>query len=1261
MQLETKSLRKTINKAFLKETVDRSTFNHFKAELGQLLANIKSAEKKEEHEEHFKNLLVPFLNEVGFNDYYINTSVRIDLAIHTDGKVKDPIGVMLEVKRPSNKNEMITEEDFNRKAMYEAVLYYLEQRIEEENEDLKHIVITDTLNWFVFDAQEFERCYFRPSTLKKVYNSWKTDQKVSSNNDFMYDKIADFIDSQDTTVRGLHLNLQSFQELLKAKEDSDQEKKLIPLFKFFSPTQLLKEPFANDSNTLNREFYKELLYILGLEETTKSNTRYIERASEDERHPGSFIENTIRILDTEDHLSTVREPKVKYGSERDEQLFNVALELSIIWMNRVLFLKLLEAQLFRYHRQDKKFKFLKSKTIDDYDELNKLFFQVLARRESDRTDDINEKFGHIPYLNSSLFDPSSLEHQSVFISNLDDKKTLPVYSRSVLKDRRGDEINTLEYLFEFLDAYDFAAEGGEEIQEERKTLINASVLGLIFEKINGYKDGSFFTPGFITEYMARETLRKAISDKFAQHWDAEDLSFEDIYNRIGRGETDIEKANKIVNSITICDPAVGSGHFLVSCLNELLAIKSDLGILTDREGKLLRDVNVEVENDELIVTYSDEELFEYDVGHTWHGNHLASRSISTNRQRIQKALFHEKRHIIENCLFGVDINPNSVKICRLRLWIELLKNTYYTERSDHRELEVLPNIDINIKTGNSLVSRFDLDSDLSSVFKDSDHSLQDYKEAVHSYKQTGDRSEKKRLQSFIENIKDEYSTTLLNNDPIYEKLSKQRGRLELMQNADLFGEKKFTKKDIKKQEKKVKKIEKEIEDQESGVFYNQAFEWRFEFPEVLNEVGQFTGFDVVIGNPPYVRQELLKEIKPYLKDNYRVYNGYADLYQYFYEQSHKLLVENGIFSMITSNKYMRTNYGKPLRDFLSDKHLISIIDFGELPVFEEASTFPCIIIDKNREVDSQTFRFSQVKELQPNSFFEYIDTITENLDERSLSGKNWSLAPPEEMDILDRMNEVGNNLEKYLGSEIKRGILTGYNKAFIIDEEKRNELISEDPNSEEIINPFISGDDVRFYRIDFKNTYLITTKIGVPIEKYPAVKAHLDKHKKRLKKRYDQGDHYWELRACGYYDQIEKPKIIFPEIAKESRFTFDPDGIYINKTIFMIPSDDKYLLGLLNSKLIWFYLTRVCSSLGDPDAGGRLNLQRIYVSKVPIVEPEDKSYKKKIEAEVDKILAAKSESSSADTSEHEEEINQLVYDLYNINSNELSIVERIVE
>lgn len=1171
MHLETRTLRKTINKAYLKETVDRSSFNSFKGELAKLLNGIENAREQGEREEHFKNLLSPFLNEVGFEDYYINTSGSIDLAIHMGDKVKDPVGVLMEMKRPSNKAEMITEESINRKAMHEAVLYYLEQRIDHDNSDLKHIIVSDLQNWFVFDAQEFERCFYRPSTLKKTYKSWKEDQKVSGNKDFMYGQIADFISEQDSTLRGLHVELPAYEKYLDAKVESDPEKKLIPLFKFFTPIHLLKEPFANDSNTLNREFYRELLYILGLEEVEEKNTRFIRRASGENRMSGSLMENSIRILDAEDHVSHLNGSS-DYGSDRVDRLFNVALELSITWMNRILFLKLLEAQLYRYHRQDKKFKFLDYRTIDEFDELNKLFFQVLARRPDDRTEDVNEKFGHIPYLNSSLFDPTWLEHRTIRISNLDDKSTIPVYNRSVLEEKRGEEINTLQYLFGFLDAYDFTAERGEEIKKERKTLINASVLGLIFEKINGYKDGSFFTPGFITEYMARETLRKAVTDKFEDHLDEEDLSFTDIYNSIGNKQEDIRKANEIVDSIKICDPAVGSGHFLVSCLNELLAIKSDLGILRDTDGKLFRHVNVQIENDDLIVSWVDEELFEYDVNHTWQGNKLTQRKIAPERQRIQKALFHEKRRIIENCLFGVDINPNSVKICRLRLWIELLKNAYYTERSDYQELEVFPNIDINIKTGNSLVSRFDLDSDLSDVFKDSDHSLEDYKEAVRSYKETGDREEKQQLQELIDDIKEEYTTILYNNRPINKKLSKARGRLELMQDPDLFGEKQFTKKEIKKQEKKVKKLEKQKEEEESGVFYNQAFEWRFEFPEVLDEEGGFRGFDVVIGNPPYIRQEQLKDLKDYFKKYYSVYHGSADIYAYFIEKGMQTLKEGGEFHYIVSNKWLKTNYGRALRSLIQQYQIDSLIDFGDLQIFEEATTYPCLI-QLRKTAPVYNFDAVEVESLKEKDLKFVFKRDGFKVDQNLFEKTGWTIIRKEEQKLLDNLIQQGTQFKEIVGEEIYRGVLSGYDEAFVIEQDTKNRLINEHKRSSDIIKPYLRGKDVQRYESPNANKYLIFTRRGVEIDKYPAIKSYLQRFKKRLKpkpKNYEgsewpgrkSGSYKWyEIQdAVEYYEKFEEPKILYQKFQVYPQFTLDYNGHYCNSSTWFISADNKQLL-----------------------------------------------------------------------------------------------------
>lgn len=1266
MNFEARTVRKAINKAFLKEPVERGAFDQFKEALEKLLNEIDQANEASEREEHFKNLLPPFFKTVGFKDYKINTSSNVDLAIYTGGKTKDPLGVMMEVKRPSNKSEMISSDRLNRKAMHEAVLYYLEQRIDENNSDLKHVILTDMTHWYIFDAQEFERCFYRPSTMRKAYKEWKKNRKVSSNTDFMYNEIASFISESDASISGISLPLEPIRKLLKGDMGSEYEKRLIALYKFFSPIHLLKEPFANDSNSLNKEFYRELLYILGLEETKEGSTRYIRRTEEKNRQSGSLIENTIRILDAEDHLSTLKQARSNYGADRQEQLFSVAMELGITWMNRILFLKLLEAQLFRYHRKVHYFKFLNYEIIDSLDELNKLFFQVLARKKNDRSEDVNEKFGHIPYLNSSLFDVSDLEHQTTRISGLDDHAEMPVYSKSVLSNERGNKLNTLDYLFRFLEAYDFSAEGSEEIRDESKSLINASVLGLIFEKINGYKDGSFYTPGFITEYMARETLQNTVVDAFNQEYDWSVEQFGDLYNQIHRKELPLEEANSVINNLKICDPAVGSGHFLVSCLNELIAMKSELGILCDSDGKILRSLNVTTENDELILSWEDEKLFEYDVNHTWTGKQLTKRSVTSENQRIQKALFHEKRHIIENCLFGVDINHNSVKICRLRLWIELLKRAYYTERSDHLELEVLPNIDINIKQGNSLVSRFELDSDLSSVFKNSEHSLDDYKEAVRNYKHTGDRTEKARLQTLIDDIKSEYTTTLTNIRPINKKISKARGRLEIMQSDDLFGEVKFTKKQVAEQEKKLKKLEEQKADEESGAFYNQAFEWRFEFPEVLDGEGRFTGFDVVIGNPPYVRQEQFKELKPYLKNRYTVYQGTADLYSYFIELGMNLLAEGGHFQYIVANKWMRANYGQPLREWLQQEiNIDAIYDFGDLPVFEEATTYPCLLQLTNTQPE-ELFWAAEIETIDFDFLEDYLKEHRFESDQAKLQPEGWALIDEKAQNLLEKLKTKGAPLGKYVDGKIYRGILTGLNEAFVIDKETKKVLIEEDSKSAELIKPFLGGKDIKRYEPPSKDKYLILIPSGWTNDKtdsknkwdwfsesYPAIAKHLIQFESKAKKRYDQGDYWWELRSCTYYDEFDKPKIMLPDISLRGNFTMDQEGGFcIVNTAYIIGSDEKFLLGILASNLIDFYYRSISSSY----RGGYLRFIYQYLETIPIVKP-DKETRKKLENNVQNILNAKKENPEADNTELESEIDRLVYELYGLSEEEIGVVK----
>jgi len=711
------------NDAFSKIKLYRNAIENFKTHAQQLIDSIQ----ENESEEYNKNLLAEFLKESFYKEkYYINTRGRNDLVIHQDKTPKSPVAVMIEVKSPRNKTEMISCQELNKKALQELVLYYLRERFEHKNLEIKHLIATNLTEWFVFDAQEFEKHF---KSLEKTFVEFQQKKLVVTTTEFFYKEIASpAIEKCKNDLNYIHFNLN--------KDLIENENQLILLFKLLSPEYLLKLPFVNDRNSLNKEFYNELLHIIGLTET-KDNRKLIERKPKFERNSASLLEQAINEIDSSDKLKNLPNC-LQYGSTKEEQLFNLGIELSITWVNRILFLKLLEAQLIRYHQGDKNYAFLNSHKIKSFSDLNRLFFQVLACKVEERKTELKQNFEFVPYLNSSLFEPTQLEKDTLFISNLNSTDKLPIFSESVLKDAQGKrqtgKLSPLEYLFGFLDAYNFASDDSAEIQEDDKSLISASVLGLVFEKINGYKDGSFFTPSVITMYMSRETIQLAVLQKFNEIKNWKCNSLKELYNKIN----DIQEANQILNSLKICDPAVGSGHFLVSILNELIAIKSELKILLDCDGKRIK-YSIKVINDELDIKDED-------------GNPFVYKPESEESQRIQEALFHEKQTLIENCLFGVDINQNSVKICRLRLWIELLKNAYYRRGSKPRQLETLPNIDINIQCGNSLISRFDLSVDLKTALNNFAISIEAYKKAFDVYRNTKNKEEKNEKEASIQQI-----------------------------------------------------------------------------------------------------------------------------------------------------------------------------------------------------------------------------------------------------------------------------------------------------------------------------------------------------------------------------------------------------------------------------------------------------------------------------------------------------------------------------
>jgi type I restriction-modification system DNA methylase subunit len=462
----------------------------------------------------------------------------------------------------------------------------------------------------------------------------------------------------------------------------------------------------------------------------------------------------------------------------------------------------------------------------------------------------------------------------------------------------------------------------------------------------------------------------------------------------------------------------------------------------------------------------------------------------------------------------------------------------------------------------------------------------------------------------------------------------------------------------------------------------------FDWNQAFSEAMKAGGFDCVIGNPPYVRQESLGlQFKEYAQNNFASYAGTADLYSYFIEKAHSLLAEGGSFGMICSNKFMRANYGRPLRSFIATRTTLNqIVDFGELPVFEKAATFPAIILTQNIKPKKQKFIYAPIKRLDFQSLEGEVKNIGDTLDERSLSGDNWTLAKAQEIAVFEKMKKRGIPLGEYVKGKIYRGILTGLNEAFVIDRATRNRLIREDKRSAEIIKPFIVGDDIRKYHINYNERYLIFARHGIQIRKFPAIERHLSNFKDRLTPRpKDWKGMQWAGRKPGpykwyeiqdtidYYEEFEKPKVIWPEIAKESRFAIDYLGFSLNKTCFFTPISDLHLLGILNSRTIWFFLKRLCSVLGDADKRGRLLQQKIYIEKIPIrsidfSNPAEKSHHDRMVKLVDSMLALHKQLAEAKSAAQKEiiqrqinatdaEIDRLVYELYGLTDDEIKIVQ----
>ncbi|EEU6979826.1 class I SAM-dependent DNA methyltransferase [Campylobacter jejuni] len=1240
------------NPYYRKKQIMQNEFDIFNKALMQYLERLESSQS--ENEDYLvANALSPFLTMLNFKTH-IKTKQKgkseIDLSISKDEFSKD-LEVLIEAKKPNSK-EFITHTKVNSKALHETILYYFRNR--EYSFSLKFIIITDFYKFYIFKISEFEELFYKNPSFKKLFEEFCNPNSLfKGNTEEFYKEVAKLIENSKENLKGFLIDL----TFLKDKQKSNF-KKLASIYKTFHRDFLLSEFNPNDANSLNNAFYKELLYILGLCESKQNSKLIIAKSEESKEEQGTFY--------------------TAINSKLKEENFETILKLLILWLNRILFLKLIESNLVRFN-DDKNLKFLNFKKIPDFDKLSELFFEVLAKEKSTRK---KSEFAYLPYLNSSLFEKQSIEN-TLEISSLSNDLKLFYYKNTVLKDdkckaKKG-QVGLLEYLFEFLDSFDFGSDDEQSEILSQKELISSSVLGNVFEKLNGYKEGSFYTPSFITSYMCKESITKVVLDKFNAQFDLDAKNISELRKSLRKEDKKAQK--ELLNSIKICDPAVGSGHFLVSALNIMLSIYDELNLFDE-------EFYLEVQNDEILITNHKGEFIEY-------------KRPSTPKDKahlIQQELFHTKKDIIENNLFGVDINPNSCEITKLRLWIELLKHSFYQSFDDenYHDLKTLPNIDINIKCGNSLVSYFETGKSLSH-YPNIKERINKYKRIVKDYKE-GFYTDKSRINQEIKNLKisfknfcfaDKFKKEMKSFNDKCEKYSKKYGnflaindenlKFFVSANLTLFD---FDEKEATKEFANLKKEYDNIFNLES----NHPFEWRFEFPEILDDDGNFKGFDLIIGNPPYIKENDNKDLFTNTK-KLRTYQGKMDIWYHFVGRGFDILKNNGYLAFIATNNWVTNSGAKKLRNIvLEESQILSLVDFSSFMVFDSASIqtmimqFQKIKPPKNYEfhfakITTQTPIYEDVINLLKNEKTQNNEILSINLTPKKFIDKTLNFTKSDYEELFNKIQKYGKfYLEE---SEVAQGIVypqeninkksleilgnnfyLGQGIQKLTNEEVENLNLLK--NEKILLKPIFESDNIQKYFVKRYNYFWViytnsSFKNPNSMDNYPNLKKHLDKFQNVIT---SDNKPYGLHRARDEKFFTGSPRIVaLRKCVGEPKFSYVDFDCYVSATFYVIKTQRinvKYLTAILNSKLIAFWLKHKGKMQGN-----NYQIDKEPLLNIPIVTINSKNQKIADELInlVDEILKVKEQDKNANTQELENKINSLVYKLYDLTEEEIKIIE----
>ena len=1055
---------------------------------------------------------------------------------------------------------MITDKNINKKALWESVYYFLEKTVDVSRSkptfyttaEIRRLIITDGLNWFLFDAHDIYDVI--KGELEKKYYKYKNGQLIYKNDaPAFYAELRQYFDEINITEKldFIYFNI---------KDCLNNKAHVASIYNLLSESYLLKNTFQKnyEPHALNSGFYHELLYIMGLQEKEKNGKLVVE------------IDKTIKNSLAYQVYNFLQAKEIP-----ENELVEYTFELVLIWINRLLFVKLFEGQLISFNNSDDCYTIINHSKITGFKDLDNLFFEILGKKERGN-DTFFSNFAEIPYLNSSLFEKQDIEKKYLFISYLENSK-VKRKSKSVLGKKAKDELFLLEYIIDFLNSYNFSSGTDSDANlVQNKEIIDAAVLGLIFEKLNGYKDGAFFTPSVITEYMCKEIIENIILDKInaEMNWNCKDL--ENIIDKIETLE-ERKKINAAINKLKICDPSVGSGHFLVSALNRIIAIKMKLKVLFKyNSGERLKEAQIYVENDVLIVKNGNGEPFIY------------NKNDNESRE-VQETLFNEKRTIIENCLFGVDINPKAVYIAQLRLWIELLKNAYYK----NGVMETLPNIDINIKVGNSLISKVDYSIGKKIVAdKDTKKLISKYKELVTQYKSVSNKESKRVLLDELKRTKDRVHG-------FYEQIA-------------LFDE----------------------PDNKYNEVYDSAFEWAFEFPEILDEDGKFLGFDAIIGNPPYglINKKQNQHTSIYATEpeinffknstKYRpAKGGMLNIYRLFVCLSLGLLRKGGKFTLIFPMAYMCDLSAASLRGYIfKNARTLYIEAFPERDnekkrVFEDVKMSVCILgVENSSPTKNDCFNMR----INSDRYVDIDNTPTvmqlDAINQIDPAGLTIPVSTQPEFNIFMKMTDNTQRLgeiTKCFTGEIDLSL----DKKYVLTDKTDGILLRGAQVQKYYITNEISQGDILYLLHD---SYLANNSS-------PRSQHHKSKR----------------ILMQGITGVNEKVRL---------KMTLCDAGVFCaNSVNYIIAPEEfstpEYLLGILNSRLInWFFSKFSTNS----------NVNGYEVDNLPIIKSDNPS---KIHDLVVQILEKKKINPAADTSSLEAEIDKMVYELYGLTEEEIAVVE----